>query len=107
MRNPELKAALAALLLCCTAAQAADAPRDKEAKKIELKAGEGCQIDDRTQGIVKQDACGRWWCGYTDRKDITEVWPTFEQDLHCTWRLEGEHCKCRREPAPAPAKKKK
>ena len=69
-----------------------------------IKAGDACpRKTDKAQGIVKVDACGRWYCGRADVKDIIEVRPKFGEEIGCTWRLEGQHCKCRRDPAQSKA----
>ena len=66
-----------------------------------VKVGDPCQRrTDTRPGFVKVDACGRWYCGREDIKDIIEVRPNIAEVLNCTWRLEGEHCKCRRDAAP-------
>lgn len=66
-----------------------------------IKAGDACaRKTDSARGVVKVDACGRWYCGRADAKDIIEERPRLAEELHCTWRLEGEHCRCRRDPAP-------
>jgi hypothetical protein len=65
-----------------------------------IKAGDACpRKTDKAQGVVKVDACGRWYCGRADVEDIIEVRPKFAEEFGCTWRLEGQHCKCRRDPA--------
>ena len=73
-------------------------PRQRQLRMI--KAGDTCdRKTDKSPGIVKVDACGRWYCGKTAVKDIIEVRPKFAEEFGCTWRLEGERCKCRRDPA--------
>lgn len=63
-----------------------------------VKVGDPCQRRTDTHvGVVKVDACGRWYCGREDIKDIIEVRPDIAEVLNCTWRLEGERCKCRRD----------
>lgn len=65
-----------------------------------IKPGDACsRKTDKAQGVTKIDACGRWYCGRPDVKDITEVRPKFGEEFGCTWRLEGERCKCHRNTA--------
>lgn len=69
-----------------------------------IKTGDTCtRRTEKAQGVVKVDACGRWYCGRSDVKDIIEVRPKFAEEFGCTWRLEGERCKCRRDLAPRKA----
>ena len=77
-------------------------PRQRELKLI--KAGDACdRKTDTAKGVVKVDACGRWYCGRADVKDIIEVRPKFAEEFGCAWRLEGNRCKCRRDPVPGKA----
>ena len=70
-----------------------------------IKAGDACdRKTDKARGIVKVDACGRWYCGRVDIKDIIEVRPRYADDVGCTWRLEDNHCRCRRDPAQGKAR---
>ena len=72
-----------------------------------FKLGEPCaRKTDTRPGVVKRDACGRWYCSRTDVKDIIEIRPNIAAEMGCTWRLEGDHCKCRR-PEPQPQSKDK
>jgi hypothetical protein len=74
------------------AAQSGSAP-----KPTIVKVGDPCKTrTDPRSGVVKIDACGRWYCGRKDVKDIIEVRPNIADVLNCTWRLEGEQCRCRR-----------
>jgi hypothetical protein len=77
-------------------------PQQRQLKII--KAGDACdRKTDTARGIVKVDACGRWYCGRADVKDIIEVRPKYAEEVGCTWRLEDNRCKCRRSPAPGKA----
>lgn len=63
--------------------------------KHKLKVGEACKRKtDAIPGKVKRDACGRWYCGRADVKDISEIAPNLDKVAHCTWRLEGSRCLC-------------
>ncbi len=62
-----------------------------------MKQGDTCsRKTDTRPGVVRQDACGRWYCGRADIKDIIEVRPNIAAEFGCTWTLEAGHCKCRR-----------
>jgi hypothetical protein len=57
--------------------------------------GESCKRQtDNFEGIVKVDACGRWYCGRIDVNDITVLSPQFAEKMFCTWRLINDKCKC-------------
>lgn len=45
-------------------------------------------------GLVKVDACGRWYCGRADMKDLVEVRPNFATEQKCTWALRDNVCRC-------------
>lgn len=93
--------AAAGLMVFGTALSQTD-PRQRELKLI--KAGDPCdRKTDKARGIVKVDACGRWYCGRADVKDIIELRPRYAEEVGCTWRLEDSRCKCRRGPAPGKA----
>jgi hypothetical protein len=65
-----------------------------------IRVGDRCWTRaEKQQGVVKVDACGRWYCGRADVKDIVEVRPNIAEVLNCTWRLEGDRCRCRRDTA--------
>jgi hypothetical protein len=59
------------------------------------RRGEACRPP-RTDkpGIVKVDACGRWYCGRADVKDLIEVRPHFAAEQKCTWTLKDDVCRC-------------
>jgi hypothetical protein len=59
------------------------------------KLGDACQrhTDLRT-GVVKRDACGRWYCGRTDVKDVIENRPNVAEEIGCVWTLQGDRCRC-------------
>ena len=67
-----------------------------------FKVGDPCKArPDNRQGVFKVDACGRWYCGREDVKDIIEVRPNIAAELGCEWQLvEGQHCRCVRYMAP-------
>ena len=96
--QPCLRIVLSLLLAAVGApagAQSGPAP-----KAAVVKVGDPCKTrTDPRSGVVKVDACGRWYCGRKDVKDIIEVRPDVADVLHCTWRLEGQQCRCRRNAA--------
>ena len=100
--------ALSSLWIASAAAQTPVPPT----RVMTLKQGDPCtRKTDSNPGVVKRDACGRWYCGRRDIRDITEIAPNLANDIDCTWRLEGSRCLCRRAPAvrkeaqaPEPAK---
>jgi hypothetical protein len=97
-----LMAAAGVLVLGTALSQTQTRPQQRQLKLI--KAGDACdRKTDTAQGIVKVDACGRWYCGRADVKDIIEVRPKYAEEVGCTWRLEDSRCKCRRGPAPGRA----
>lgn len=69
-----------------------------------FKIGEPCKQMSGKAGIIKRDACQRWYCSRPEYQDITERRPNFAADLGCEWQLVGLHCLCR--PPEAPAKEK-
>jgi hypothetical protein len=104
VKQAVLAAALLAALGVVVLGTAFSQTRPQQRELRLIKAGDACaRKTDRAQGVVKIDACGRWYCGRADVKDIIEVRPRFAQEFHCTWRLDGEHCRCRRDPAPRKA----
>jgi hypothetical protein len=66
-----------------------------------IALGSACtRRTDTKPGIVKRDACGRWYCGRADFKDVIEVRPNIAAELGCKWVLElnppsGAQCRCR------------
>lgn len=52
-------------------------------------------------GVVRRDACSRWYCGKAGERDIIELNPTLAANFGCTWRLEGDRCFCRKAVAKA------
>ncbi|WP_143530306.1 hypothetical protein [Rhizobium sp. RU36D] len=51
---------------------------------------------DRFPGVIKVDACGRWYCGRVDINDITVLNPHLAEDMKCNWTLIYDKCKCLR-----------
>jgi hypothetical protein len=97
-----LLASVGVLVLGTALSQTQTWPQRRQLKLI--KAGDACERKtDTSRGIVKVDACGRWYCGRVDVKDIIEVRPRYAEEVGCTWRLEDSRCKCRRGPAPGKA----
>jgi hypothetical protein len=60
-----------------------------------FKVGQACKQMTGKAGIIKRDACQRWYCSRIDYQDITERRPNFAADLGCEWQLVGLHCLCR------------
>jgi hypothetical protein len=97
-----LLAAAGVLVFGTALSQTQTRPQQRQLKLI--KAGDACdRKTDTARGIVKVDACGRWYCGRADVKDIIEVRPKYAEEVGCAWRLEDNRCKCRRSPAPGKA----
>jgi hypothetical protein len=69
-----------------------------------FKIGEPCKQMTGRSGIIKRDACQRWYCSRTDYQDITERRPNFATEMGCEWQLVGLHCLCRK-PGTAPKEK--
>jgi hypothetical protein len=64
-------------------------------RQTNIKTGDKCERKtDAIPGVVKQDGCGRWYCGRADVKDITELVPNIEEVAHCKWQLQGSRCLC-------------
>lgn len=75
-----------------------------QAQGHDFKIGEACRRMSGGSGIIKRDACQRWYCSRTDYQDITERRPNFAAELGCEWRLVGLHCLCQ-PPGARPAAK--
>ena len=60
-----------------------------------FKLGEPCKQLSGKAGIIKRDACERWYCSRLDYQDITERVPNFAARIGCTWQLVGIHCQCK------------
>lgn len=56
--------------------------------------GEPCQRMSGGDGIIKRDACQRWYCSRLGYQDITERRPNLAAEIGCEWRLVGVHCLC-------------
>jgi hypothetical protein len=69
-----------------------------------FELGEVCKLLSGKAGIIKRDACHRWYCGRTNYQDITDWKPNFAAEAGCEWHLAGIHCLCQRPGARAPAK---
>ncbi len=62
-----------------------------------FKLGEACtRMSKNKPGVMKRDACGRWYCGRTEWEDINEARPNFAAEMGCEWHLVGLHCLCQR-----------
>ena len=63
--------------------------------------GDTCvRKSDRKAGVVKSDACLRWYCSLPDAMDIIEVRPNLAQQLGCQWRVVNTKCRCVRPEKP-------
>ena len=49
---------------------------------------------DSSQGVVKRDACGRWYCGLASYKDPIEIDPKLAEKFKCQWKVVDNRCKC-------------
>jgi hypothetical protein len=87
------------VLVAGTVAAAAQSPAPSgpmsqpSARGLLIK-GAACKRSDGGAGIVKQDACQRWYCGLASYKDPVDVVPDIDKRLNCSWKLVGQHCKC-------------
>jgi hypothetical protein len=61
-----------------------------------FKIGEPCKQMTGKAGIIKRDACQRWYCSRPEYQDITERRPNFATEIGCEWQLVGVHCLCRK-----------
>jgi hypothetical protein len=70
---------------------------EKAAPSLKLiQIGDPCtRRTDSLPGIVKIDGCGRFYCGRTEGKSLSDVRPDLGSQLDCTWTLEGGTCRCR------------
>jgi hypothetical protein len=77
-----------------TAAVQADPAKPDPANAM---LGVACnRVTDKKAGVIKRDACGRWYCGRTDVKDVIEVRPDIAKEMGCEWKIDGNNCVCRR-----------
>ena len=59
------------------------------------RIGDACiRKSDKKPGVVKRDACARWYCSLPDAQDIIELRPNMAAEMGCAWRLYGTHCRC-------------
>lgn len=59
--------------------------------------GEPCTMMTKNQpGVIKRDACQRWYCGRKDFQDIIQLRPNFAAEMGCEWRIVNQHCLCQR-----------
>lgn len=65
-----------------------------------FKVGQACKQMTGRSGIIKRDACQRWYCSRPEYQDITERRPNFAADMKCEWQLVGLHCLCRQAGTP-------
>ena len=70
-----------------------------------FKIGEPCKQMTGRSGIIKRDACQRWYCSRPDYQDITERRPNLAAEIGCEWQLVGLHCLCRQPGTTAPKQK--
>lgn len=76
----------------------------QQAQGYAFKIGEPCKQMSGKRGIIKRDACQRWYCSRTDYQDVTERRPNLAAEMGCEWQLVGLHCQCRK-PGAAPKEK--
>lgn len=76
----------------------------QQAQGYAFKIGEPCKQMTGKAGIIKRDACQRWYCSRPEYQDITERRPNFATEMGCEWQLVGLHCLCRK-PGAAPKAK--
>jgi hypothetical protein len=95
----------------CACAQSPQAPipvqpniAAEQAQGHVFKVGQACKQMTGKPGIIKRDACQRWYCSRPEYQDITERRPNFAAEIGCQWQLAGLHCLCR--PPGAPPKEK-
>ncbi len=69
-----------------------------------FKVGQACKQMSGKAGIIKRDACQRWYCSRPEYQDISERRPNFAADMGCEWQLVGLRCLCR--PPGTPPKEK-
>lgn len=65
-----------------------------QAQGHDFKIGEACKRMSGGSGIIKRDACQRWYCSRTDYQDVTERRPNLATEIGCEWQLVGQHCLC-------------
>lgn len=93
---------IAAAALACLAAMGISAPAIAQTAPQSYRVGpEGVVLGekcmrrtDKIEGVVKIDACGRWYCGRVDVNDITVLNPRFAKTMGCKWQLVADKCKC-------------
>jgi hypothetical protein len=59
-----------------------------------LILGATCDRGPNEKGVVKRDACQRWYCGLASYKDPIEVEPDIARRANCTWTVTGGRCRC-------------
>ena len=107
MKNLTTILALAFIVATCVSASAEDEDRgplpvQPNIAKLYLEGhkftlGEPCTMMTKNRpGVIKRDACKRWYCGRPGLRDIVESRPNLAAEMGCEWRLIGEHCLCQR-----------
>jgi hypothetical protein len=93
------KSAFLGMLFCLTlVVPTALVAQETAVPAVRPQPGEDCQRrTDRVAGVVKQDACGRLYCGRKDFKDVAEALPGIEARLQCSWKVVGRRCLCVKE----------
>ena len=76
----------------------------QQAQGYAFKIGEPCKQMTGKAGIIKRDACQRWYCSRPEYQDVIERRPNFATEIGCEWQLVGLHCQCRK-PGAAPKDK--
>ena len=77
----------------------------QQAQGHDFKIGEACKQMTGKSGIIKRDACQRWYCSRPEYQDITERRPNLAAEIGCEWQLVGVHCLCRQPGTVAKEKK--
>jgi hypothetical protein len=93
---------IAAAALACLAAADIRAPATAQTAPQSHRVGPGGVVlgekcirrTDNIEGVVKVDACERWYCGRVDVNDITVLNPRFAKTMGCKWQLVEDKCKC-------------
>jgi hypothetical protein len=77
----------------------------QQAQGYAFKIGEACKQMTGKAGIIKRDACQRWYCSRPEYQDVIERRPNFATEIGCEWQLVGVHCLCRQSGTAAKEKK--
>ncbi len=72
-----------------------------------LKPGDKCQRkSDKAAGVVRPDACGRWYCVKARGRTFMDSHPHFHSRNACSWKVVSDRCLCvKKNGKPARAKR--